>query len=124
MGSRASVSQWPKLYVNRFLCVCFCLLQAVFLDDLGHNLQPARAMGMATIRVRDTLTALRELERVVGVRLVVEEEEEEMVEEEGERKGAQVEGMGGKGVREPGGKHRGSSIKPMSPEVEAPNSKL
>ena len=93
----------------------------MFLDDLGRNLQPARAMGMATIRVRDTLTALRELERVVGVRLV---EEEEMVEDEGERKGAQVEGMGGKGVGEPGGKHRGSSTKPMSCEVEAPNSKL
>ena len=47
-----------------------------------------------------------------------------MVEDEGERKGAQVEGMGGKGVGEPGGKHRGSSTKPMNREVEAPNSKL
>lgn len=40
--------------------------QAVFLDDLGVNLKPARAMGMTTIKVGDPDEALRELERVVG----------------------------------------------------------
>ena len=54
-------------------------MQAVFLDDLGRNLKPAREMGMATVRVRETETALRELGawvgvRLVGVRLVGEEE--------------------------------------------------
>jgi putative hydrolase of the HAD superfamily len=39
---------------------------AVFLDDLGINLKPARAMGMATIKVDDPADAIAELERVVG----------------------------------------------------------
>jgi len=38
----------------------------VFLDDLGVNLKPARAMGMTTIKVTDAATALAELEGVLG----------------------------------------------------------
>ncbi|HLT70546.1 MAG TPA: HAD-IA family hydrolase [Acidimicrobiales bacterium] len=41
-------------------------VEAVFLDDLGVNLKPARAMGMTTIKVVDPEEALAELERVVG----------------------------------------------------------
>jgi putative hydrolase of the HAD superfamily len=40
--------------------------EAVFLDDLGGNLKPARAMGMTTIKVEDPDDALTQLERVVG----------------------------------------------------------
>jgi putative hydrolase of the HAD superfamily len=40
--------------------------EAVFLDDLGINLKPARAMGMATIKVGDPAAAIAELEAVVG----------------------------------------------------------
>ena len=40
--------------------------EAVFLDDLGVNLKPARAMGMTTIKVDEPDQALTELERVVG----------------------------------------------------------
>ena len=40
--------------------------EAVFLDDLGINLKPARAMGMTTIKVVDPSEAIAELERVVG----------------------------------------------------------
>jgi putative hydrolase of the HAD superfamily len=40
--------------------------EAVFLDDLGVNLKPARAMGMTTIKVVDPAAALDELEAVVG----------------------------------------------------------
>ncbi len=40
--------------------------QAVFLDDLGVNLKPARAMGMTTIKVVDPDQALAELEDAVG----------------------------------------------------------
>jgi putative hydrolase of the HAD superfamily len=40
--------------------------EAVFLDDLGVNLKPARAMGMATIKVEDPDAAIAELEDVVG----------------------------------------------------------
>ena len=43
--------------------------EAVFLDDLGVNLKPARALGMVTIKVTDTATALAELEDVVGIAL-------------------------------------------------------
>ncbi len=43
--------------------------QAVFLDDLGVNLKPARALGMTTIKVTDTDAALSELESVLGIRL-------------------------------------------------------
>ncbi len=43
--------------------------EAVFLDDLGINLKPARAMGMLTIKVGDPATALAELEQVVGFAL-------------------------------------------------------
>ena len=38
----------------------------VFLDDLGVNLKPARAMGMTTIKVIDPDEALADLERAVG----------------------------------------------------------
>jgi putative hydrolase of the HAD superfamily len=40
--------------------------EVVFLDDLGINLKPAKAMGMTTIKVVDPTTALAELAAVVG----------------------------------------------------------
>lgn len=40
--------------------------EAVFLDDLGINLKPARAMGMTTIKVEDHEEAITELEAVLG----------------------------------------------------------
>lgn len=43
--------------------------EAVFLDDLGINLKPARAMGMQTIKVADPAVALSELEAIVGIAL-------------------------------------------------------
>ena len=39
---------------------------AVFLDDIGANLKPARAMGMTTIKVDTTAQALNDLEAVLG----------------------------------------------------------
>jgi putative hydrolase of the HAD superfamily len=39
----------------------------VFLDDLGINLKPARAMGMATIKVIDPDEALAELAAMLGM---------------------------------------------------------
>jgi putative hydrolase of the HAD superfamily len=44
--------------------------EAVFLDDIGANLKPARALGMTTIRVVDPEPALRELEQVLGFPLL------------------------------------------------------
>ena len=43
--------------------------QVVFLDDLGINLKPARALGMTTIKVVDPDEALAELSDVLGLDL-------------------------------------------------------
>jgi len=40
--------------------------EAVFLDDLGINLKPARAMGMRTVKVTTPAEALAELETILG----------------------------------------------------------
>ena len=41
--------------------------EAAFLDDFGVNLKAARALGMMTIKVDETDSALRELEKVLGL---------------------------------------------------------
>jgi putative hydrolase of the HAD superfamily len=41
----------------------------VYLDDLGINLKPARALGMRTIKVGDPDIAIAELEAIVGISL-------------------------------------------------------
>ena len=41
----------------------------VFLDDLGINLKPARAMGMTTIKVTGADQAIGDLEAVLGISL-------------------------------------------------------
>lgn len=43
--------------------------QAVYLDDLGTNLKPARAMGMRTIKVENPMTAIGDLESILAVSL-------------------------------------------------------
>jgi len=43
--------------------------EAVYLDDLGINLKPARALGMTTIKVESAEQALRELEAVLQLEL-------------------------------------------------------
>lgn len=43
-------------------------VHCVFLDDLGINLKPARAMGMTTIKVVDPDDAIRELEEATGLK--------------------------------------------------------
>ena len=60
----------PSVLVS--ICV---IMQAVFLGDLGRNLRSAREVGMVTVRVRETEEALRELETLLGVRLVEEKRE-------------------------------------------------
>lgn len=44
--------------------------RAAFLDDIGGNLKPARALGMATIKVDEPEPALRELSALVGFDLL------------------------------------------------------
>jgi len=44
--------------------------RAAFLDDIGRNLKPARALGMTTIKVDDPDQALRQLGDLLGVELI------------------------------------------------------
>jgi putative hydrolase of the HAD superfamily len=43
--------------------------EVVFLDDLGINLKPAKAMGMTTIKVVDPAQAIADLEAVLSISL-------------------------------------------------------
>ncbi len=43
--------------------------QAVFLDDMGANLKGAKALGMRTIKVDHTTSAIDELEEALGIPL-------------------------------------------------------
>ncbi len=43
--------------------------EAVFLDDLGSNLKGAKALGMHTIKVDHTTSAIDELEQALGIPL-------------------------------------------------------
>lgn len=43
--------------------------ESVFLDDIGANLKPARALGMATIKVTDPAAAIAELGELLGISL-------------------------------------------------------
>ena len=56
----------PRIY--RLACDALGVApeNAVYLDDLGINLKPARELGMTTIKVADPDVALAELEAAVG----------------------------------------------------------
>ena len=60
-------SRKPEAAIFEHLCGALDLppVEIVFLDDLGGNLKPARAMGMTTIKVTDPDQALDELESVL-----------------------------------------------------------
>jgi putative hydrolase of the HAD superfamily len=59
----------PRFYEHACELLGITPDEAVFLDDLGINLKPARAMGMTTIKVDDPADAIAELESVVGFAL-------------------------------------------------------
>jgi putative hydrolase of the HAD superfamily len=56
----------PRFYARACEIVGVAPEHCVFLDDLGINLKPARAMGMTTIKVGDPARALADLEAVLG----------------------------------------------------------
>ncbi len=55
----------PRIYQIACEQVCVAPENAVFLDDLGINLKPARALGMATIKVLNSTQALDDLESLL-----------------------------------------------------------
>jgi putative hydrolase of the HAD superfamily len=57
----------PRIYALALARLNVLASEAVFLDDLGMNLKPAREMGMATIKVGDPDLALAELEATLGL---------------------------------------------------------
>ncbi len=59
----------PRIY--QMMCEALSVNPAtcVYLDDLGINLKPARAMGMTTIKVVDAASAIGELETATGLSL-------------------------------------------------------
>ncbi len=59
----------PKIYTMACEALGVETSQTVYLDDLGINLKPARALGMTTIKVLNAAQALDELEAVVGFSL-------------------------------------------------------
>jgi putative hydrolase of the HAD superfamily len=56
----------PRIYELATAALGVSPEETVFLDDLGINLKPARAMGMTTIKVVDPDEALDQLEAAVG----------------------------------------------------------
>ncbi len=59
----------PRIYALALARLAVLASEAVFLDDLGMNLKPAREMGMATIKVVDPDAALAALEVILGFAL-------------------------------------------------------
>lgn len=62
----------PDPAIYRLACARLAVSpdRVIFLDDIGGNLKPAKALGMATIKVEDPAIALAELFRLVGIDLL------------------------------------------------------
>ncbi|HET7502186.1 MAG TPA: HAD-IA family hydrolase [Kofleriaceae bacterium] len=56
----------PRFYLRACELVGVAPQHCVFLDDLGINLKPARALGMTTIKVDEPAQAIADLEAVLG----------------------------------------------------------
>lgn len=59
----------PRIYEHTCAELGIEPSEAVYLDDLGINLKPAKALGMTTIKVTSADQALGELEDVLGMAL-------------------------------------------------------
>jgi putative hydrolase of the HAD superfamily len=57
----------PRIYAMMCRALGVPAQACVYLDDLGVNLKPARAMGMTTIKVESSAQALATLGRVLGM---------------------------------------------------------
>ncbi|HKS19786.1 MAG TPA: HAD-IA family hydrolase [Bradyrhizobium sp.] len=59
----------PRIYQMMVEALKVDPKKCIYLDDLGVNLKPARAMGMTTIKVLDAAQAITELEGAIGLAL-------------------------------------------------------
>jgi putative hydrolase of the HAD superfamily len=59
----------PRIYEIMCEALSVAPSTCIYLDDLGVNLKPARAMGMTTIKVETGAQAIAELEAATGMKL-------------------------------------------------------
>ena len=55
----------PRIYAHAVEQLGVSAEECVFVDDLGGNLKPARALGMTTIRHLDALSTIAQLKRLL-----------------------------------------------------------
>jgi putative hydrolase of the HAD superfamily len=60
----------PRIYLLACRELGVEISRTAFLDDIGGNLKPARALGMTTIKVNDPEQALLELGALTGLDLL------------------------------------------------------
>jgi putative hydrolase of the HAD superfamily len=60
----------PRIYALALERLGVAADEAIFLDDIGRNLKPARALGMRTIKVEEPGRALAELAELLGFPLL------------------------------------------------------
>lgn len=67
-SSKVSVRKpHPDIYVMACEALGVAPERSVYLDDLGINLKPARALGMVTIKVTDPIVAIQQLAAATGL---------------------------------------------------------
>ena len=59
----------PEIYLMACRALSIDPKQALFIDDLGINLKPAKALGMTTIKVLNEAQALQDLSAALGLAL-------------------------------------------------------
>ena len=60
----------PAFYKMACEKACIEPSEAVFLDDLGINLKPAKNLGMETIKVINSRDALQELQKLISIKIL------------------------------------------------------
>jgi epoxide hydrolase-like predicted phosphatase len=56
----------PAIYEIALREIGLPAAQCVFVDDIGGNLKPARALGMTTVKHTDAATTIHDLELIFG----------------------------------------------------------
>jgi len=59
----------PEIYALGAQAVGLPPAECVYVDDIGGNLKPAKALGMTTVLHKDTATTIASLSTLLGVRL-------------------------------------------------------
>jgi HAD superfamily hydrolase (TIGR01509 family) len=59
----------PEIYALGAQAVGLPPAECIYVDDIGGNLKPARALGMTTVLHKDTPTTIASLSTLLGVPL-------------------------------------------------------